>query len=225
MYLNVVPSKNDGTTIYKLRVKDVPVDGFWSVSVYNAEGYFVKNDPDAYTFNNITAKKDADGSVTIQFGGCDGKVPNCLPIMPGWNYTVRLYRPRAEILDGSWKVPQAQPSGAITAALRKPNVTVAIRRFHQLLSMTGGLKEKDDGSLALYLQKDKPAQDRISTGCPLRRVRSTSRCVSMTPRRLCATVRINCRQSSGSGDTYSVCKGEPIWQPSRRHSPNLVLPA
>jgi hypothetical protein len=36
--------------------------------------------------------------------------------MPGWNYTVRLYRPRAEILDGSWKVPQAQPSGAITAA-------------------------------------------------------------------------------------------------------------
>ena len=109
--------------------------------------------------------------------------------------------------------------------LRKPNVTVAIRRFHQLLSMTGGLKEKDDGSLALYLQKDKPAQDRISTGCPLRRVRSTSRCVSMTPRRLCATVRINCRQSSGSGDTYSVCKGEPIWQPSRRHSPNLVLPA
>ena len=116
MYLNVVPSKNDGTTIYKLRVKDVPVDGFWSVSVYNAEGYFVKNASDAYTFNNITAKKDADGSVTIQFGGCDGKVPNCLPIMPGWNYTVRLYRPRAEILDGSWKVPQAQPSGAITAA-------------------------------------------------------------------------------------------------------------
>ena len=116
MYLNVVPSKNDGTTIYKLRVKDVPVDGFWSVSVYNAEGYFVKNASDAYTLNNITAKKDADGSVTIQFGGCDGKVPNCLPIMPGWNYTVRLYRPRAEILDGSWKVPQAQPSGAITAA-------------------------------------------------------------------------------------------------------------
>jgi hypothetical protein len=24
----------------------------------------------------------------------DGKITNCLPIMPGWNYTVRLYRPR-----------------------------------------------------------------------------------------------------------------------------------
>ena len=50
-----------------------------------------------------------DGSVAVQFGGCDGKIANCLPIMPGWNYMVRLYRPRAEILDGTWKFPEAQP--------------------------------------------------------------------------------------------------------------------
>jgi len=37
------------------------------------------------------------------------KIPNCLPIMKGWNYTVRLYRPRAEILNGKWKFPEAQP--------------------------------------------------------------------------------------------------------------------
>ena len=85
----------------RLTVKDVPVDGFWSISVYNAEGYFEKNDLNAYSLNSITAKKSADGSVTIQFGGCDGKIANCLPIMPGWNYMVRLYRPRAEILNGS----------------------------------------------------------------------------------------------------------------------------
>src|SRR5436190_1292960 len=59
----------------------------------------------AYSLNNITAKKDADGSVTIQSGGCDGKTPNCLPIIKGWNYLVRLYRPRAEILNGKWKFP------------------------------------------------------------------------------------------------------------------------
>jgi len=106
MYLNVTPIKNDGKTIHKLKIKDVPIDGFWSISVYNAEGYFVKNTADAYVINNITAKKDADGSITIQFGGCDGKVPNCLPIMPGWNYTVRLYRPHAEILDGKWRFPE-----------------------------------------------------------------------------------------------------------------------
>ena len=52
----------------------VPVDGFWSISLYNAKGYFQKNDLDAYSLNNITAKRIADGSVDIQFGGCDGKI-------------------------------------------------------------------------------------------------------------------------------------------------------
>jgi hypothetical protein len=109
LYLNVTPARNDGTTVHRLTVRDVPVDAFWSSSLYNAEGHFQKNAFDAYTVNNTTAKKDADGSVAIQFGGCDGKIANCLPIMPGWNYMVRLYRPRKEILDGTWKFPEAQP--------------------------------------------------------------------------------------------------------------------
>jgi hypothetical protein len=108
-YLNVTPGKNDGTTMHTLNVKDVPVDGFWSVSVYNAEGYFQPNQYNAYTLNNITATKGTDGSVAIQFGGCDGKVVNCLPIMRDWNYMVRLYRPHAEILNGKWSFPQAEP--------------------------------------------------------------------------------------------------------------------
>ena len=108
-YLNITPAKNDGTTVYKLNVRDVPVSGFWSVSVYNAEGYYEKNPYDAYTLNNLTAKRSDDGSIAIQFGGCDGKVPNCLPVVKGWNYTVRLYRPRAEILSGKWKFPEPQP--------------------------------------------------------------------------------------------------------------------
>src|SRR5688572_24928535 len=33
VYLNVTPARNDGATIYKLTVRDVPVDGFWSISV------------------------------------------------------------------------------------------------------------------------------------------------------------------------------------------------
>jgi hypothetical protein len=107
-YLNITPPKNDGTTIYKLAVKDVPVDGFWSVSLYDAKGYYEKNDFDAYSLNNITAKKTADGAINIQFGGCDGKIANCLPTMPGWNYTVRLYRPRSEVLTGKWTFPQPQ---------------------------------------------------------------------------------------------------------------------
>lgn len=109
VYLNITPSGNDGKTVYKLSVRDVPVNGFWSVSLYNAEGYYQKNPYDAYALNNLTATKSADGSIAIQFGGCDGKIPNCLPTMPGWNYTVRLYRPRAEVLNGKWTFPQPQP--------------------------------------------------------------------------------------------------------------------
>jgi len=110
IYLNVTPPKNDGKTVYRFSVKDVPVDAFWSVSVYNAAGYFDKNPEGAYTVNNITAKRGGDGNVTVQFGGCeDGKTPNCLPIMPGWNYLVRLYQPRPEAASGAWKFPEAQP--------------------------------------------------------------------------------------------------------------------
>ena len=105
-----VVAGNDGSTVYKLNVKDLPVDAFWSVSVYNAEGYCEKNPSDAYTLNNLTAKKSGDGAIAIQFGGCDSKIPNCLPITKGWNYTVRLYRPRPEILNGKWKFPEPQPA-------------------------------------------------------------------------------------------------------------------
>jgi hypothetical protein len=109
IYDAVVPEANDGKRVHRLTVKDVPVDGFWSITVYNEAGFMEPNPQNAYSLNNITAKKDADGSYTIQFGGCGDGVANCLPIMPGWNYLVRLYRPRAEILDGRWKFPEAQP--------------------------------------------------------------------------------------------------------------------
>ncbi|MES2659109.1 MAG: DUF1214 domain-containing protein [Verrucomicrobiota bacterium] len=108
-YLNFTPAKNDGATAYTLVVKDVPVDAFWSISVYNAKGYFEKNAENAYSVNNLTAKKAADGSVTILFGGAPDATANHIPITPGWNYTVRLYRPRAEVLDGTWKFPEPQP--------------------------------------------------------------------------------------------------------------------
>jgi hypothetical protein len=109
VYCKVTPRRNDGIIVYRLRVADVPVDAFWSISVYNAEGLFEHNPRGAYTVNSITAKREPDGSVEVQFGGCDSTAPNCLPIMRGWNYMVRLYRPRAEALDGRWTFPEAQP--------------------------------------------------------------------------------------------------------------------
>jgi hypothetical protein len=52
---------------------------------------------------------DLTAPVTIEMPEA-GKASNYLRIMPGWNYTARLYRPRAEILNGKWKFPEAQPA-------------------------------------------------------------------------------------------------------------------
>ncbi len=103
-YAGVFPEKNDGKTAYTLTAKDVPVDAFWSVTLYDADGYMPDNESNAHSFNNITAKKAKDGSITIHFGG-DPKADNFLPIVKGWNYLVRMYKPGPEILDGSWKFP------------------------------------------------------------------------------------------------------------------------
>ena len=108
LYIPVQVEKNDGKTAYVLNVPaDVPVDGFWSVTVYNKDRYMVPNKYNAYSFNNVTAMKNSDGSVTIHFGG-DPKAGNYLPITDGWLYLVRMYRPRKEILDGEWKFPEPQ---------------------------------------------------------------------------------------------------------------------
>lgn len=109
VYLNLFPEKNDGETPYRLAVKDVPVDAFWSVTAYTKDGYFKRNELNAYSVNSVTGRKAEDGSITIQFGDCGRDTPNCLPVTDGWNYMVRLYRPRPEILNGTWSFPVAQP--------------------------------------------------------------------------------------------------------------------
>ena len=105
-YIGVDPRLPVGR--YELTVGEVPVDGFWSISVYNAAGYFEPNERDAYTINNITGVSNEDGTITVRFGDYPEDVPNALPITDGWNYLVRLYRPRPEILDGSWTFPRLE---------------------------------------------------------------------------------------------------------------------
>ena len=108
-YIINVPKQNDGKTPHRVTVKDVPVDGFWSITVYDAKGFMQKNDMNAYSYNNVSAKSNADGSFTINFGDCESGKINCLPITKGWNYVVRQYRPRQEIIDGTWVFPDVKP--------------------------------------------------------------------------------------------------------------------
>ncbi|OCP39123.1 DUF1254 domain-containing protein [Ensifer sp. LC163] len=110
IYVTAKPKDESGNRIEKITVKDVPVDGFWSISVYNGKGFFEKNDLDAYSINNVTAKPNDDGSITVQFGGCEKNTVNCIPIMKDWNYTVRLYRPRADLSEGKWTFPEMELS-------------------------------------------------------------------------------------------------------------------
>ena len=108
-YIGVAP--NVPPDDYELVFADVPVDAFWSVSVYNGRGFFEPNEKDLYTVNSVTGERSADGSITVRLiasaaGECP---PNAIVTPEGWNYLIRLYRPHAEILDGRWTPPALTP--------------------------------------------------------------------------------------------------------------------
>jgi len=94
---------------FRLTVGDVPADAFWSISVYNRDGYFEPNEYDAYSVNSVTAVRGDDGGVTVSFGPEPDGGDNYLHVADGWNYVVRLYRPRPEVLDGTWEFPEPEP--------------------------------------------------------------------------------------------------------------------
>ncbi len=104
-YVGVDPALPPGD--YTLTFKDVPVQAFWSVSVYNAAGYFEPNPRNLYSVNSITGVPNEDGSITVHFRAevGDDAPPNCIMTPQGWNYLIRLYRPRDEFFTGAWTAP------------------------------------------------------------------------------------------------------------------------
>jgi hypothetical protein len=110
-YAGVAPGLPPGD--YDLTLKDVPVDAFWSVSVYNADGFFEPNPRGRYSVNSVTGVPDADGSCTVHFtADPDDERPNSIVTPEGWNYLVRLYRPRPAFAGGSWTLPGLVPAEA-----------------------------------------------------------------------------------------------------------------
>jgi len=102
-----------GTSRYVLHfAKDElpPVGAFWSITLYDADGFVVVN---ALKRNAIgdrdELKYDADGSLEIYLQNeSPGKEmeSNWLPAPTGeFNLTMRLYAPKAQVLDGRWAPP------------------------------------------------------------------------------------------------------------------------
>ncbi|PWT87795.1 MAG: hypothetical protein C5B56_09785 [Proteobacteria bacterium] len=103
----------DGANKYVLHFDKAvlpPVDAFWSVTLYDAEGYQIANSLNRFALSSwMPFNYDPDGSLTLYFQnenpGKD-KEANWLPAPKGpFNLTMRLYAPKSEALTGKWNPP------------------------------------------------------------------------------------------------------------------------
>jgi hypothetical protein len=92
------------TAAQTLTLKDVPAKAFWSITVYDAEGF---PQGDVYNINSQFAVAEVDGSYVIRFGG-DRDAPNYMDTYDGWNFTLRIYEPTEAYFNGEWLKPDLQ---------------------------------------------------------------------------------------------------------------------
>jgi hypothetical protein len=97
---------------YGVTTEVPPVEAFWSVTVYDTErgGFLHANEADRYHFNDTTAVRNADGTVTLIFKRtCGTADSNCLEVPLGrFDVVARYYLPREEIISGVWRFPQIE---------------------------------------------------------------------------------------------------------------------
>jgi hypothetical protein len=103
----------DKYTVTFAKGQTPPVEGFWSLTLYNDKHLFAPNKLNRYslgTKNNKTLKTIADGSLTFyvqsESPGADMET-NWLPAPKdaGFSLYIRAYWPKKAVLDGSWKPP------------------------------------------------------------------------------------------------------------------------
>lgn len=96
---------------YNFTFKNVPVDAFWSVTIYNRDGYLEPNPFDSHNRNSMTSAADLNGIVTLNLSPDGEGLTNHLYVMDGWNYALRLYKPHQSVIDKTWRPPTPQPVG------------------------------------------------------------------------------------------------------------------
>jgi hypothetical protein len=93
-----------------------PARGFWSLTMYNAQWFFVANPLNRYTLSQRNAlKPDSDGTVALYIQATSpgpDKESNWLPAPNGpFVLTLRMYWPKERppsLLDGTWKPPAVE---------------------------------------------------------------------------------------------------------------------
>lgn len=97
-----------GAHHYRLTFSEPPpVDAFWSLTVYDEDGYLVANAPEIYAVGSHDAlpRDPGTGAMTVVMSR-EGDGPGWLPIPDApFAVTLRMYAPRPSILDGSWQPP------------------------------------------------------------------------------------------------------------------------
>lgn len=91
---------------YTFSLRDVPVGAFWSVTVYDKDGFLIPNQWNAYNINSVTGVPDDDGTIVINIAPEPGDLANFLYAEEGWTYGLRLYKPRPSVLDRTWTAPE-----------------------------------------------------------------------------------------------------------------------
>ena len=104
-YLNIEPGLPRGK--YTMTFDRVPADAFWSISVYNAAGYFEPGEHELTNVNSTFALSNPDGTTTIHLGDWSDDTPNRIELPEGWNFMIRIYRPRLDEL-ATWPVPAVE---------------------------------------------------------------------------------------------------------------------
>ncbi|MEG6549301.1 DUF1254 domain-containing protein [Desulfocurvibacter africanus] len=107
------PLSGEHRYVIRLDKGEPPVDAFWSVTVYDKEGYFVPNPLDRYALGDRDKLvRNPEGSVELYLQPTSpgkGQESNWLPTPKGqFNLLLRLYSPKDEALDGSWTPPPVE---------------------------------------------------------------------------------------------------------------------
>ena len=100
-----------------LDAEGVPFDHFWSVTVYDEKGYMIApvgEDPHRYKHGNRNTTPEEDGTLELYFSSRrDTLRKNSVATGSGlWNYTIRIYGPHSEVIDGGWLFPKASKLGS-----------------------------------------------------------------------------------------------------------------